>query len=225
MFKKRLDKLSKIKKFRLIKSNKMNNIHFKFNEIMPINRKRKRELEEDIGNYRRDKEVKRRREEQYENEYFNLTTNVLYTAEGMLRVNKRMDTERGPNVNSNVGKAWWRNVYFNWDNEQFESKFRLTKDNFNIILNRIEASIVKTSTNLVPEPIEPIRQPGLTIFKLAYVCTFMVIGDIFGISESLATQTINHVVRELVVNLFDEHVKMHSTEQDRINKIKGFIEN
>ena len=113
MFKKRLDKLSKIKKFRLIKSNKMNNIHFKFNEIMPINRKRKRELEEDIGNYRRDKEVKRRREEQYENEYFNLTTNVLYTAEGMLRVNKRMDTERGPNVNRNVGKAWWRNVYFN----------------------------------------------------------------------------------------------------------------
>ena len=225
MFKKRLDKLSKIKKFRLIKSNKMNNIHFKFNEIMPINRKRKRELEEDIGNYRRDKEVKRRREEQYENEYFNLTTNVLYTAEGMLRVNKRMDTERGPNVNRNVGKAWWRNVYFNWDNEQFESKFRLTKDNFNIILNRIEASIVKTSTNLVPEPIEPIRQLGLTIFKLAYVCTFMVIGDIFGISESLATQTINHVVRELVVNLFDEYVKMHSTEQDRINKIKDFIEN
>ena len=53
----------------------------------------------------------------------------------------------------------------------------------------------------------------------------MVIGDIFGISESLATQTINHVVRELVVNLFDEYVKMHSTEQDRINKIKGFIEN
>ena len=169
MFKKRLDKLSKIKKFRLIKSNKMNNIHFKFNEIMPINRKRKRELEEDIGNYRRDKEVKRRREEQYENEYFNLTTNVLYTAEGMLRVNKRMDTERGPNVNRNVGKAWWRNVYFNWDNEQFESKFRLTKDNFNIILNRIEASIVKTPTNHVPEPIEPNRQLGLTTYKSAHI--------------------------------------------------------
>ena len=53
----------------------------------------------------------------------------------------------------------------------------------------------------------------------------MVMGDVFGISESLATQTINHVVWELVVNLFDEYVKMHSTEQDRINEIKGFIEN
>ena len=73
-----LEKLSKIKKFRLIKSNKMNNIQFKFNKIMRINRKRKIELEEDIDNYRREKEVKRRREEQYENENFSLMTNVYY---------------------------------------------------------------------------------------------------------------------------------------------------
>ena len=136
-----------------------------------------------------------------------------------------MNTERGPNVNKNVGKLWWRNVYFNRDNEQFKSKFTLTKDNFNIILNRIEASIVKTPTNLGPEPIEPSRQLGLTIYKLAHGCTFTVIGDVFGISESLATQTFNHVVTELVVNLFDEQVKMPSTEQEWINEITGFIEN
>ena len=45
----------------------MNNSQFRFNEIMRINRKRKIELEEDIDNYQREKEVKRRREEQYEN--------------------------------------------------------------------------------------------------------------------------------------------------------------
>ena len=132
-------------------------MQFKFNETMRINRKRKIELEEDTDNYRREKEIKRRREEQYENQNFNSMTNVLYTAEGILRVSKRMITERSPNVNRNVGKLWWRNVCFNWDNEQFKSKFRLTKDNFNIILNGIEASIVKTSTNLLPEPIEPDR--------------------------------------------------------------------
>ena len=155
-------------------SNKMNNIQFKFNEIIRINRKKEIELEEDIGNYRREKEVKKRREEQYENENFNMMKNVLYTAEGILRVNKCINTEHDPNVNRNVGKLWWRNVYFNWDNEQFKSKFRLTKDNFNIILNRIEASIVKTPTNLVSEPIEPNRQLGLTIYKLAHGCTFTV---------------------------------------------------
>ena len=45
----------------------MNNSQFRFNEIMRINRKRKIELEEDIDNYQREKDVKRRREEQYEN--------------------------------------------------------------------------------------------------------------------------------------------------------------
>ena len=82
----------------------MNNIQFKSSEIMRINHKRKIELEEDIDNYRKEKEVKRRREEQYENENFNLMANVLCTAEEILRVNKRINTERGSNVNSNVGK-------------------------------------------------------------------------------------------------------------------------
>ena len=76
----------------------MNNIQFKFNEIMRKNRRSKIELEEDIDNYRREKGVRRRREEQYEN-----VTDVLYTAEETLRVNKRMNSERRPNVNRNVG--------------------------------------------------------------------------------------------------------------------------
>ena len=42
----------------MIKSNKMNNIQFKFNEIVRINRNRKIELEKDIDNYQREKEVK-----------------------------------------------------------------------------------------------------------------------------------------------------------------------
>ena len=58
-----LNKFSKIKKFRLIRRNKTNKIQFEFNEIMHINHKRKIELEEDIDNYRREKEVKRRHEE------------------------------------------------------------------------------------------------------------------------------------------------------------------
>ena len=98
-------------------------------------------------------------------------------------------------------------------------------DNFNIILNRIEASIVIVNpTNLVPEPIEPNRQLGLTIYKLACGCTFTVKGNVFGILESLATQTFNHAVRE-PVNLLNEYTKMPSTEQEWINETKDFIEN
>ena len=80
----------------------MNNIQFKFNKIKCRNRKTKIELE-DIDNYRGEKEVKRKREEQCENGNFNLMTNVLHTSEGILRVNKRINTDRRPNVNRNVG--------------------------------------------------------------------------------------------------------------------------
>ena len=55
-----LDKLSEIK-FGFIKSNKINNIQSEFNEIIRMNRKKEIELEEDIDNYQREKEIKRRR--------------------------------------------------------------------------------------------------------------------------------------------------------------------
>ena len=84
----------------------MSNIWFKFNEMKRLNFKRKIELEEEIDNYQREKEVKWRSKERYENQNFNLMTNFLYSAKGILRVNKRMNTERGPNVNKNVGKLW-----------------------------------------------------------------------------------------------------------------------
>lgn len=41
----------------------MNNIQFKFNEIMRVYLKRNIESEEDIDNYRREKQEKRRRED------------------------------------------------------------------------------------------------------------------------------------------------------------------
>ena len=99
--------LSKTKKVRLIKSNKMDYIQFKFNEIARINRKRNRISRKYWPLSKRKKKGKRRREEQYdENGNFNLMTKVLYTGEGILRVNKRMNTERGRNVIRNVGKLW-----------------------------------------------------------------------------------------------------------------------
>ena len=43
----------------------MSNIWFKFNEMKRLNFKRKIELEEEIDNYQREKEVKRRSKERY----------------------------------------------------------------------------------------------------------------------------------------------------------------
>ena len=77
----------------------MNNIQLKFNEIMHINRKRKIELEEDIDDYQIEKEVKRRREEQYENENFNLMTSVQARSQDFLRAGE---------VSANQGTNFWQ---------------------------------------------------------------------------------------------------------------------
>ena len=70
---------------------------------MGINCKRKIEIEEDIDHYRTENEAKRRREEQFENQNFNLMTNILYTAEEILRVNKRYEYRTWPKCKQ---KCW-----------------------------------------------------------------------------------------------------------------------
>ena len=76
---------------------------------------------------------------------------------------------------------------------------------------------------MVPNPIEDHRQLGLTIYRLVHGCSFKVIMDIFGVSQSLATETFN--VIKWVLTLYDEFVCLPRTEADWANKCKGFIEN
>ena len=73
---------------------------------------------------------------------------------------------RKANVTREETKIWWRNVYRNWDNEQFCEKFRTNRETFNFILSIIYPYIVKRP--IVPDPIEPEKQLALTIYRLAH---------------------------------------------------------
>ena len=46
-------------------------------------------------------------------------------------------------------------------------KLRLNGTNFEFILNRIPAMIVKQPTNMIPNPVEEYRQLALTIYRFA----------------------------------------------------------
>ena len=141
-------------------------------------------------------------------------------------VNKNMgDVPRKVRIDRTEGKIWWRNVYRNWEDEQLKEKFRINRDTFEYVLNIIKPFIEKTPTNLVPNPIEADRQLALTIYRLAHGCDFAVISDLFGVSKSLAIKTLNHVVRELVVHMYKDYVKMPQDESEWISELKGFIEN
>ena len=53
--------------------------------------------------------------------------------------------------------------------------------------------IKKSPTNCVANPIEPHRQLGLTIYRLAHDCTFNMLADLFGVSIVLAENTFNFI--------------------------------
>ena len=100
---------------------------------------------------------------------------------------------------------------------------RINRETFDFILERIAHLIHKKPTYMSPNPIEDHRQLGLTIYRLAHGCSFKVIMDIFGVSQSLATETFNNVIKCLVLTLYDEFVCSPRTEPDWSNECKGFI--
>ena len=67
-------------------------------------------------------------------------------------------------------KSFWTTGYLKWSGEEFKERLRLNCANFEFILNRIRAMIVKQPTNMIPNPSEEHRQLALTIYKLALGC-------------------------------------------------------
>ena len=78
---------------------------------------------------------------------------------------------------------------------------------------------------MAPNPIEDQRQLSLTIYRMAHGCWFKVLTGMFWVSQSLATETFNNVVKCMVFTLYDEFVCLPRTEVDLANECKGFIEN
>ena len=90
---------------------------------------------------------------------------------------------------------------------------RINRETFDFVLERIAHLLHKEPTYMVPKPIEDHRQLSLTIYRLVHGCSFKVIMDIFGVSQSLATETFNNVIK-WVLTLYDEFVCLPRTEAD-----------
>ena len=71
------------------------------------------------------------------------------------------------NKNRTDQKSFWATGYLEWSDEEFKERFGLNGANFEFILNRVPAMIVKQPTNMIPNPTEEHRRLALTIYKLA----------------------------------------------------------
>ena len=106
---------------------------------------------------------------------------------------------RRPVINRQQQKESWTEGYRNWSVAHFKARVRVNRDIFEYILEEIRPDIIKTPTNFEPHPIEPHRQLGLTLYRLAHACDFQVIEDVFGISKSLGVATFNKVIRVMII--------------------------
>ena len=116
--------------------------------------------------------------------------------------------------------GWNKYGYQYWEEEEFKTRLRISRQTFEFILGIIHPYIFKQTTNLNANP-TPDRQ--LTLYHLAHGTSFSTVGDLFGVSISMATKTFNDIIRILVATMYDEYVKMSNADWE--NQLQGFIGN
>ena len=120
---------------------------------------------------------------------------------------------------------FWTNGYLHWSDEEFKERLRINRRSFEYILTSIKPLIQKEPTVMVPDPIEDHRQLALTIYRMAHGCSFKVLKDLFGVSQSVTTETFNQIIRVIVSCLYNEFVGTPSSEEEWKIECKNFIEN
>ena len=103
---------------------------------------------------------------------------------------QKTENVKTPNRNRDEQKRFWSNGFTTWTPEQFKENLRIDKETFLFILSQIAEDIRKEPTVIVPNPIEEHRQLALTVYRMAHGCSFKVLQHIFGVSVSLATETL-----------------------------------
>ena len=94
--------------------------------------------------------------------------------------------------------------------EEFNSRLRVHRETFEVILGEMGPFITKTPTNFQPNSIEAHRQLALT-YRL--------------VSNALASETFNFVICIMVVALYNRYVALPKTIEKWKEELKEFIEN
>ena len=151
--------------------------------------KREEEAWEDMYSYLQSDGSKVVNAEDDEQDEIGVIAAISHAAEVVVQGGRRQDHPRKPNVDRTQQKEVWSNGYRVWDDDQFKSRVRINRESFEFILAEIGKSIAYkiAPTNLQPDPIEPHRQLGLTLYRFAHGCTYQVLQDVFG--ERFETMT------------------------------------
>ena len=130
--------------------------------------------------------------------------------------------DRGPDEHRDGN--WWTNGYRTWDERAFKKRFRVTRDTFNYILDEIRDSIYKKPTPMKPFPTPPDVQLAICLYRLAHGCTFLTVGDLFGVAESTAHGIFQDVCKAIVGHLYDRLVHLLRNAVQWSHEMQKFLE-
>ena len=82
-----------------------------------------------------------------------------------------------------------------------------------------------TPINFKPNPTSPCRQPDLTVYQLATVCTYSILSDLFGVSLSDASAIFNEIYWLMAASLYDRNIHLPTTDEEWQNEICSFLRN
>ena len=121
--------------------------------------------------------------------------------------------------------SWWTEGYRTWNDAAFKKRLRVSRETFDFILNEISNEIVKQPTRMKPNPTPPSTQLAVCLYRLAHGCSYLTVGDLFGIAAPTAYCIYMDVCKVLVHTLYDRMVYMPRTAEEWSEELKGFIEN
>ena len=182
----------------------------------------KRKAEQEFISYQftvMEQNIKRRyiRQVEFETE---VAMGVALSTIALAKGNRR---ERGPNEPRNCN--WWTNGYQYWDHQSFKKRFRVSRNTFQYILEEIEDLLQKEATRMVPHPTTPAAQLALCLYRLAHGCTFLTVGDLFGVAESTAHCIFHDVCKAIVECLYDKFVYLPRNPDEWNQELRNFLEN
>ena len=100
--------------------------------------------------------------------------------------------------------GWWELVWTNYSDERFKKTFRVSKDTFQFILERLYASLKKET--VTEEPISPECRLAVFLYRLGKGDYIYTISELAGIGESTVCGIIIEVCQLMVENFWQEHV-------------------
>ena len=110
--------------------------------------------------------------------------------------------------------GWWENVCNTYSDARFKKIFRVFRETFNFILNRIAPLLVRQT--VTEEPITPALRLLICLYRLGRGDYLYTISEMCGLGVSTVSSICQEVCQVLVDHLWNETVSthVHQTEEE-----------